>query len=474
MRLVQVLVPDEQVTDVTDVLDEEDIDYVRQRAWADDEQKWLVSVPVPTDAIRYVLDKLEEGGVDQEEYTTITSLESAMTPSSEALQDRFAGDFDPLTRSEVRAKARDMSRDWGSFLAMIFLSAVIAVAGLLIDSPAVVVGSMVIAPIVGPVLTATVGAATGDRKMLLHSIWLQVGGLAVAVLGATAFSVGLQFLGIFPATLDISSIGLIALRITPSIVTLAIGIAAGAAGAFGLTTKGPTSLIGVMIAAALIPAAATVGIAVAWNEYRIAVGSLLLLMLSIVLINVSAYGVLASMKYRPEREGWLVESWSSDRRVSIFATVLVLVVVVTLVGAASVEQFGFERTVTDVVDETVSEPAYEGTEVVSVRTEYSGVPLGSPETVTVLASKPAEGSGGGELADELDRRITAATGRSVTVRVRYQEYYRSDVATRPQSLGDADTAGPAELATTTPPETRRPRSSVTRSSVTDSPAPTRR
>ena len=45
-------------------------------------------------------------------------------------------------------------------------------------------------------------------------------------------------------------------------------IAAGSASAFGVTTKGPTSLIGVMIAAALIPAAGTVGIAVVWVFLR--------------------------------------------------------------------------------------------------------------------------------------------------------------------------------------------------------------
>jgi uncharacterized hydrophobic protein (TIGR00271 family) len=208
--------------------------------------------------------------------------------NGEQLLDRFAGDFDPLTQPELRSKARDLSRDPRSFLAMTLLSAVIAVAGLLAGSPAIVVGSMVIAPPVGPVLTTAVGAVTGDRRMVFESIWLRGGGIAVAALGAAIVSYLLQGSGFCPSTLDVMSIDLIVLRTGPNMVSVLVGVASGIATVFGLTTKGPTAVIGVMITAALVPAAAVTGIATAWGDYDVVVGSLVLLLVTLVVITVSA------------------------------------------------------------------------------------------------------------------------------------------------------------------------------------------
>jgi len=187
VRQLQVLVSDDDREVVAAVFEAENVDFVRQQAWIDGRRKWQFSAPVPSDAIGYLLGELKDSGVDDEQLV-ISTLASAQTPHSELLQSRFASGFDPLTQPEIVSKARDMSQDPTSFLAMIFLSAVIAAAGLLIGSPAIVVGSMVIAPIVGPVLTATVGATVGDRQMLLDSLWLQTVGLVVAVGGAALFA----------------------------------------------------------------------------------------------------------------------------------------------------------------------------------------------------------------------------------------------------------------------------------------------
>lgn len=146
VRQIEVAVPEEERESVVDVLEEEDVDYVRQRAWVGDEERWLLTFPVPTDAVGYVLGRLEDAGVDVDRYTVVSNLETAMTPRTDPLLRRFADDFDPLSTPELRSKARDMSRDLTSFLAMIALAAVIATAGLLAESFAVVVGSMVIAP----------------------------------------------------------------------------------------------------------------------------------------------------------------------------------------------------------------------------------------------------------------------------------------------------------------------------------------
>src|SRR5699024_490287 len=136
-------------------------------------------------------------GLD-DDYIVVLSAENASTPHIEDLQDQYANDYDPLRLPELRSKARDQSQDPLSYAAMIFLSAIIAAAGLFVSSPAILIGSMVIAPLVGPVLTATVGAVTGDRPMLVDSIRIQALGLVSGIVGATLFSIVVKFAGLAP------------------------------------------------------------------------------------------------------------------------------------------------------------------------------------------------------------------------------------------------------------------------------------
>ena len=119
---------------------------------------------------------------------------------------------------------------------MIILSAVVATAGLFLDTPAVVVGSMVIAPIVSPVVTADVGAVRNDRDMLVESLHMQLIGLVVAILVAAAFAWLLQEASVVPAGFDIAQMELLRACIAPSTLALAVGLTAGAAGAYGLAT----------------------------------------------------------------------------------------------------------------------------------------------------------------------------------------------------------------------------------------------
>lgn len=415
MRLLRILVAEDDRAAITAVLDRKDVDYVIGGESPDGESV-LIEFPLPTDAVGDVLDGLDEAGYE-ETYTVIGQVESAHTPNTETLMDRYADDFDPLTPRELRSKARNMSNDTTSFLALMVLSAWIATAGLLSDSPAIVVGSMVIAPIVGPALTASVGAVLGDREMLAASIRLQALGLVSAIAGAALLG-GFVRWGLFAQpNLALGSIELIGVRVSPTLLTLIAGTTAGAAAAFGLTTKGPMSLIGVMIAAALIPTAAATGIAVAWRDPVIAAGTLVLLVITLVAINLAGAAVLFAMGYRPERS-LVGESWHSAR---VVLAIVLLVSVVALAGVATASQVGHERAVNQVVHAELSE--HEDVEAIAVRIEYGDLsPFTGPETVTVVASDEGEGDPPEGVAANVEDRLDGETDREVDVRVRFQEY----------------------------------------------------
>ena len=418
MRLVKLLVDENDRPDVESVLGEYDLDYVVSGRGTAGET--LVEFPVPTDGVGEVLDALDATGEDA--YVVIQDVETARTPHAGLLKERYAEDFDPLTSLELHAKARDVSQDPTSFHALMLLSTVIATAGLLAGSPAIVVGSMVIAPIVGPALTAGVGAVTGDRRMAVDSIGLQASGLALSVVGAALFAAVLRLGGVAPAALAITSLDLLGVRVAPSFLALVVGVAAGSAAAFGLTTEGPTSLIGVMIAAALVPTVAASGTGLAWVDPVVATGTLLLLLSTIVAINVATLGTLVGLGYRPQ-EGWIPRGWR-DRATTVGIAAVIAVLVLTTV-AASANQVAYERQATGAADDVLAE--HDEAALVTVSAEYrSPSPYAPPETVTVVVASHGEPP---DLADDLDARIAAEAGGEGELRVQFVEYETPDRST---------------------------------------------
>ncbi|MCU4753502.1 DUF389 domain-containing protein [Halobacteria archaeon AArc-curdl1] len=438
MRTLYVRVPERCRNEVLETLAELDVEYAilgtespakvpaaAESGTGSTHEGALFQIPVPADAVGPVLDALEDAGVDTNQYTVILSGEVAMTSTWEMLMDRYAKDFDPLTISELRSKAMNLSQDSASYYALMFLSALIATVGLLADSPAIVVGSMVIAPVVGPVLTASVGAISGDRRMVLGSLQMQAYGLAVAVLAATALSFTLQAFRFVPPVLDLSAIELVGVRLAPNILALIAGLAAGAAGGIGLTTKGPMSLIGVMMAAALIPTAAASGLGVIWDRPVVWIGTLALLLVTIVMINIACFGVLWAL-YRPTLIGEAgVFDFQSTRETALFFAVLaVLIMVVVGTAGASAQQIAFERTVNEAVHDVIEGPENDDLTVVTVRSKYADPsPFTDPQTVTVVVSdtdpeEPPPPDLAGGIAEEIATRSDSA----VTVRVQFLEY----------------------------------------------------
>ncbi|WP_232702694.1 DUF389 domain-containing protein [Halobacterium wangiae] len=438
MRILYVRVPEDRRDEVLESLADMDVEYavLGSGSLADvpesaepvagvSEEDVLLQIPIPGDAVGPVLDALEDAGVDTEQYTVVSRGETAMTSTWETLEQRYSRDFDPLTMPELRSKARDLSQDDVSYYALMVLSALIATAGLLVDSPAIVVGSMVIAPVVGPVLTTNVGVITGDRQMVAGSLRMQALGLAVAVLASTALGVALQVFRFAPPVLDLSTIELVGVRLAPNMLAVIVGLAAGAAGGIGLTTKGPMSLIGVMIAAALIPTAAASGLGIVWNRPLVWAGTLALLIVTVVAINVACLLALWAL-YRPDLtgRGSVLEFQTLREAALLVAVVAVLAAVVLGTAGASAQQVAFERDANAAVHELVDDPAHQDLTVVAVRSEYVSPSLfAESQTVTVvLSDTDPDDAPPPDFADEIAAEIERRTGRSVAVRVRTVEF----------------------------------------------------
>ena len=166
-----------------------------------------------------------------------------------------------------------------TYLLLIFLSTVVVAIGLLKDNVAVVIGAMVIAPLLGPNLAMALGTALGDTDLMWKAFKTGLAGMSLAL----ALSI---LIGIF-WPLNIESRELLA-RTYVGLDSAVLAMASGAAAVISLTSGIPSILVGVMVAVALLPPAATMGLMLGAGQTDLAYGAAFLLAVNIVAINLSA------------------------------------------------------------------------------------------------------------------------------------------------------------------------------------------
>ncbi|RJT06106.1 DUF389 domain-containing protein [Halococcus sp. IIIV-5B] len=427
MRQIRTRVPGESRSAVTTALTDEDIDYHLTEE-VSGRGAVMLDVPVPGGGVEPVLDLLYDAGLPEDAHTVVTEVETrgATTQDVDDLADRFVagpkGDSG-ISYSEIRERAADLQPDRPTYIAFAALSAVVAVAGLLLDSAIVIVGAMVVAPFAGSSLSAAVGAVIDDREMVVESVVSQVLGLVVAYVGAVAMSFVLRRTFFVPASLAITSVDQVSAFLTPSLLAVVVALAAGAAGALALATDLPVSIAGVAVAAAIVPSAGTAGIGTVWGQPLVVAGAFALLFMNVVFINVSAYVALVALGYRESVVGSVRENLSVSLRTGAYAlVVLAFVASIVVVSAATASYVSFEGSVNQEVQTAIDGPAYDGLDLTDVSTSYdAGDVFGGEVTATVTLDRTT-GTAYPGLAETLQERISAATDRPVTVELRYVDY----------------------------------------------------
>jgi uncharacterized hydrophobic protein (TIGR00271 family) len=196
--------------------------------------------------------------------------------------------WDEDDRQEVLDELFFEGAEWSPFLArfgtLIVLSTTIAALGLIADSSAVVIGAMLVAPLMTPILAVAAAAVHGQTSRLGVSTAVLVGGTLAAI--ATGWLAGWAAPGTI--TVDELTAQLLA-RTEPSLLDLGVAVAAGLAGGYVLThPRAGSSLPGVAIAVALVPPLATVGITWQIGAFEQSQGALLLYLTNFVAIVLSA------------------------------------------------------------------------------------------------------------------------------------------------------------------------------------------
>ncbi|QNG20234.1 TIGR00341 family protein [Rhodococcus triatomae] len=229
-------------------------------------------------------------------------------------------------RLDLSVGDRDAKRS--AFWVMLTLSAVIAVAGVVGDSTATVIGAMIVAPLSTPILGVGLGITTGRGHLIRHSLFYVVAGIVLVVV------LGVVFAQLLPNPTNVLSNSQVLGRTSPTLMDLAAALATGLVGAIAIARKDVGDVLpGVAIAISLVPPLAVVGVCLGSGAPSLAAGAFVLFASNVVAMVITATAVFVAAGYA--REAGIVAGSRRGRAYAVLAVVLFAVTVPMVVNSLS-------------------------------------------------------------------------------------------------------------------------------------------
>jgi uncharacterized hydrophobic protein (TIGR00341 family) len=203
-----------------------------------------------------------------------------------------------IGREELYEDIKDAARCSRVYLAMVVLATVVAAIGLHYNSVAIIIGAMVIAPLLGPNVALSLATTLGDLSLLRRALLTSLAGIATAM--ALSVVIGV-LLHVNPESPEIAS------RNAVGVGDVVVALASGCAGALAFTTGVSATLIGVMVAVALLPPLVTFGLLLGSGHATPAMGALSLFLMNLICVNLAGVTTFLVQGIRPAT--W----WEKDR-----------------------------------------------------------------------------------------------------------------------------------------------------------------
>ena len=289
----------------------------------------LTSVLLRADKTETVLDQIEQCCFKDERTYRVVILPVEATlprpeePAEKEDQSKGGEEKDParISTEEIYQKLSSSSEFSGGYILMMGLASFIAGLGLLKGDAAVIIGSMVLAPLLNPNKALALATTLADSTLARRSS-LTIGvGIATALLVAVPMGF---FMGVDPVTREL------ALRSNVRLYYIALALASGTAGAYTVVAGIAEALVGVMVAVALLPPLVASGLFAGAGMWEDATGALLLFLVNIVGINLTGVLTFAFKGVRP-KNWWEAEKASRAVKKAIAAWVFLLVIMALII-----------------------------------------------------------------------------------------------------------------------------------------------
>ena len=282
----------------------------------DQEGRYAIRMLVPNESMQSVLDTTQKTISSTENSRVIVMpVEATMPRQNDEKKEKPSS----ASREQLYHSIEHNAKIDKNYLLLVVLSTIVAAVGMLEDNVAVVIGAMVIAPLLGPNIALAFGTVLGDGKLMLQALATLLVGIAVAL--GTSFMLTLSYDNVefshellSRATVDFSSI--------------VMALASGAAAALSMTTGLSSVLVGVMVAVAILPPTAVVGLMLGYQQYDLASAAFILLAVNIVCINLSGNIVFLLKGLNPRTRG---EKIKAKKSAILYLTIWVILLVILLI-----------------------------------------------------------------------------------------------------------------------------------------------
>ena len=316
-----------------------------------------------------------------------------------------------VDHTAVIAKIAGESSTSPRYLFMTMMSAGIAILGMLLSSPAVVIGAMLLSPLMSPILGAGFALASGKIK------WLRL--CAFALFLGTAAAIAFTALIVLMSPLQTMTTE-IAARTRPNLFDLLVALFSSLAGSYAMIRGREGTIVGVAIATALMPPLAAVGYGLATLNWTVFAGAFALYVTNFLTIALTATVMARLYGFRTDL----------SKRQGLFQNLGIVAVFVALAIplGLSLRQIALESNAQRLVQSAVSESFPDDAQVSDATIDWASRPLVVSGTVF---TPTFNARANGEVADRLRNEL----GREVTVQI---EQYR--VGTDPGAAEQAQLA----------------------------------
>jgi uncharacterized hydrophobic protein (TIGR00341 family) len=293
LRLIEMVLQKKNLDDIRNFLENHNIIEHRELKLQND--KMLLRVLLEAEQSGPVLNFLDQNYATQDNRVIILAVEATLPitltvdePIAETKQKKGR-----ISSEELYEDIKESSKSSRTYLAMLILATVVAVVGLHNDSAIALIGAMVIAPMLGPSIAMSFGAILGDSTLLLKAFFTAFVGIMLVMIVAVIIA---QLITIDPTINEVVT------RATLHKGDIIIALASGCAGALAFTTGVSETLIGVMVAVALLPPLVTFGLLLGSGFFSLATVSFELFFLNFISINLASILVFLIQGIRPI--GW--------------------------------------------------------------------------------------------------------------------------------------------------------------------------
>lgn len=267
----------------------------------------LVLCDLAREAADDVVEWLQDEGVHRDGAIALDSVATIVSDAAAAAEAEVPGHgTDALVWEELEATARDQAVLTPSLLVLMAVATMIAGIAILLDSPILIVGAMVVGPEYGPLSALCVAAVRGRWRSAGTAASTLLVAVVVGAVTTFALTVLLRATGIAPDGYDLTARQLTSFISRPDGLAAVVAVLAGVAGMLSLTEGRSGTLVGVLVSVTTIPAIANIGVAAAYGELPEVRGAALQLTVNLtglVVAGVATLWVQARLIARRQRNG---------------------------------------------------------------------------------------------------------------------------------------------------------------------------